>query len=96
MAKESMSERNSNMYRLKTKAHFIDSIKADILEDQGKNEGCEICGFYHSIGEVEVTDERDNSSVDLYLCEECYSNIKFKRNRENLMNIYSVSQVARK
>lgn len=81
---------------LKPKSHFLDTLKSDILstKEQNSDHGCECCGFFNSQGQVQVTDERDQSTADLYLCSDCYVDVKYKRN-DNLMNIYSVSQVTK-
>lgn len=82
---------------LKPKSHFLDTLKSDILSLANQfgtcDHACECCGYYISAGQVEVTDERDQSSADLYLCQDCYLDIKRKKD-DNLMNVYSISQVS--
>lgn len=79
--------------QFKTKSNFLEDLKNRILTDN-KNEPCELCGIYHSVGQVQVTDEKDQSSQDLFLCKDCYVDIKHKKD-DNLMLIYSLSQVVK-
>lgn len=81
---------------LKPKSHFLDTLKTEILPEANGFDTCEVscecCGYYLSAGQVQVTDERDQSSADLYLCKDCFVDTKRKKD-DNLMNIYSISQV---
>lgn len=79
----------------KTKSHFLDDLKSHLEQECKINKSthsCEACGFHKSIGQIAVTDERDNSSCDIYICDTCFWDIKNKRN-DNLMVQYSLSQV---
>lgn len=78
------------MINFKKKDEFLLDLKDRVIPDNN-NKPCECCGYYKAHGLVNITDNTDNSFADIYLCNDCFVEIKWLKT-ESLTNVYSLSQ----